>query len=97
MTVTNTRLFSKARSLEDVNTNICFVKKKKNPSVQCHVMKKPTVIHGFPPTQKKCSQEIFPGASLMAQMVKNLPAMQDTGVQSLGGEDPLGEGNGNLS
>ena len=69
--------------------------KKKNPSVQCHVMKKPTVIHGFPPTQKKCSQEIFPGASLMAQMVKNLPAMQDTGVQSLGGEDPLGEGNGN--
>ena len=36
-------------------------------------------------------------ASLMAQMVKNLPAMQDTGVQSLGGEDPLGEGNGNLS
>ena len=25
----------------------------------------------------------------MAQMVKNLPAMEDTGVQSLGGEDPL--------
>ena len=28
-------------------------------------------------------------ASLLAQMVKNLPAMQDTGVQSLGREDPL--------
>ena len=28
-------------------------------------------------------------------MVKNLPAMQETGVPSLGGEDPLGEGNGN--
>ena len=28
-------------------------------------------------------------ASLMAQMVKNLPAMQDTWVQSLGREDPL--------
>ena len=28
-------------------------------------------------------------ASLEAQMVKNLPAMQDTWVQSLGGEDPL--------
>ena len=29
------------------------------------------------------------GASLVAQMVKNLPAMQDTWVQSLGWEDPL--------
>ena len=32
-------------------------------------------------------------ASLVAQMIKkNLPAMQETQVQSLGGEDPLGEG-----
>ena len=28
----------------------------------------------------------------MAQMVKNLPAMQETQVQSLGWEDPLEEG-----
>ena len=28
----------------------------------------------------------------MAQLVKNLPAMQETQVQSLGGEDPLAEG-----
>ena len=28
-------------------------------------------------------------ASLVAQMVKNLPAMQETWAQSLGGEDPL--------
>ena len=28
----------------------------------------------------------------MAQMVKNLPAMQETWVQSLGLEDPLEEG-----
>jgi len=28
-------------------------------------------------------------ASLVAQMVKNLPAMQETGVRSLGWEDPL--------
>ena len=28
-------------------------------------------------------------ASLVAQVVKNLPAMQETWVQSLGGEDPL--------
>ena len=34
-------------------------------------------------------------ASLVAHFVKNLPAMQETQVQSLGGEDPLGEGNGN--
>ena len=30
-------------------------------------------------------------ASLVAQMVKNLPAMQETQVQSLGQEDPLGK------
>ena len=28
-------------------------------------------------------------ASLIAQLVKNLPAMQETWVQSLGWEDPL--------
>ena len=32
------------------------------------------------------------GASLVAQMVKNLPAMQETWVQSLSQEDPLKEG-----
>ena len=32
------------------------------------------------------------GASLVAQPVKNLPAMQKTWVQSLGQEDPLGKG-----
>ena len=35
-------------------------------------------------------------ASLLAQMVKNPPAMQETQVRSLGQEDPLKEGNGNL-
>ena len=30
--------------------------------------------------------------SLVAQMVKNLPEMQETWVQSLGGEDPLEKG-----
>ena len=29
------------------------------------------------------------GASLVTQMVKNLPAMQETQVQLLGSEDPL--------
>ena len=31
-------------------------------------------------------------ASLVAQMVKNLPAMQETQIQSLGQEDPLEKG-----
>jgi len=31
-------------------------------------------------------------ASLVAQMVRNLPAMQETWVQSLGWEDPLERG-----
>ena len=34
--------------------------------------------------------------SLVAQMVKHLPAMRETRVQSLGWEDSPGEGNGNL-
>jgi len=37
---------------------------------------------------------LSPGASLVAQMVKNLPAMQETWVQFTGGRSP-GEGNGN--
>ena len=39
-----------------------------------------------------CQQPVFIRASLMAQMVKNLPAMQETWVQSLGQEDPLEKG-----
>ena len=36
-----------------------------------------------------CIAHVFLGASLVAQMVKNLPAMQELWVQSLGWEDPL--------
>ena len=35
------------------------------------------------------NKEHHTGASLVAQMVKNLPAMQKTRVRSLGWEDPL--------
>ena len=35
---------------------------------------------------------VLTGASLVAQTVKNLPAMQETWVQSLGREDPLEKG-----
>ena len=34
---------------------------------------------------------VFPGTSLVAEMVKRLPAMWETQVQSLGWEDPLEE------
>ena len=34
-------------------------------------------------------------ASLVVQMAKNMPAMQETWVLSLGWEDPLEEGDGN--
>ena len=34
----------------------------------------------------------YPWASLVAQLVKNLPAMQDTRVQSLGWKHPLVKG-----
>ena len=34
-------------------------------------------------------------ASLVAQGLKRLPAMQETWVRSLGREDPSGDGNGN--
>ena len=34
---------------------------------------------------------LLPRASLVAQLVKNLPAMQETRVQSLGQEDSLEE------
>ena len=37
----------------------------------------------------KRTQKEGPFATLIAQLVKNLPAMQETQVQSLGGEDPL--------
>ena len=34
-------------------------------------------------------------ASLVAQLVKNPPAMQETQARFLGGKDPLEKGNGN--
>ena len=34
----------------------------------------------------------YSSASLVTQMVKNPPAMRETSVRFLGGEDPLGEG-----
>ena len=41
---------------------------------------------------KKCRSIWLEGASLVAQTVKNPPAMQETLVRSLDQEDPLEEG-----
>ena len=41
------------------------------------------------------SDLIMYGASLIAQLVKNLPAMRETWVRSVGWEDPPGGGHGN--
>ena len=41
---------------------------------------------------KRCSTSLIIGAFLVAQMVKNLPAMQVTWVQSLSQENPLEKG-----
>ena len=37
------------------------------------------------------------GAFLVAQTIKELPVVQETGVQSLGGEDPLEKGRATYS
>ena len=40
----------------------------------------------------RIQQPNLPRASLVAQTVKNLPAMQETWIESLGWEDPLEKG-----
>ena len=45
-----------------------------------------------PPPRDLPNPGIEPWASLVVQLVKNLPTMQETLVQSLGWEDPLEEG-----
>ena len=42
--------------------------------------------------QDKTPEKQLKWASLVAQLVKNLPAMQETWVQSLSWEDPLEKG-----
>ena len=46
---------------------------------------------GIPSSWDLCLFDM-PGTSLVSQLVKNLPEMQDTWVLSLGWEDPLEEG-----
>ena len=59
-------------------------------------MGNPCHLRQFPPEWKSVSLFFWWGGyfwvSLVAQTVKNLPAMQETWVQSLGQEDPLEKG-----
>ena len=54
----------------------------------------PIYHHALPtsPGERTKSRFYLTWSSLVAQMVKNLPAMQKTQVQSLGQEDPLEKG-----
>ena len=51
----------------------------------------------FQRQQMLCSWVSFIGASAVAQLVKNLPAMSETWVQSLGCKDPLEKGKATYS
>ena len=57
------------------------------------------LVHVFTFQHNKMSQThlelLLPWLSLVAQMVKNLPAMQETQARFLGWEDPLEEGMAN--
>ena len=48
-------------------------------------------------SDKDLGEKIVNLASLVAQVVKDLPEMQETWVQSLGGENPLEKGMANHS
>ena len=53
------------------------------------LQKNPNEYFGQPDIKLKSPEQ---QASRVAQMIKNLPAMQETRVQSLGWEDPLEKG-----
>ena len=60
---------------------------KQSQSVSCSVMSDSLRPHGLQPARL-----LWPWASLVAQLVKNMPAMRETQVHSLGQEDPLENG-----
>ena len=62
--------------------------------VACYTLSYPEALYIVPGTQQALNKSNhFPiWASLVAQMVKKVPATQETWVRSLGQEDPLEEG-----
>ena len=58
-----------------------------------YILKLPPGVHCPPLASSSRSSGVF----LVAQMIKNLPAMQETQVQSLGQEEPLEKGMAVLS
>ena len=57
---------------------------------EAHLLKLPTFVRQH--SNHLCPLLQHKRASLVSQLVKNLPAMQETWVQSLGWEDPLQKG-----
>ena len=71
-----------------------FDKKCQNDKMTCHFEKCKVYVSFVKFCKVHCKFLFINGyrilqASLVAQMVKNLPTMQETRVQSLGQEDPL--------
>ena len=62
-----------------IDTYICMAE-----SLHCSLETITTLLISYTPIQNR--------ASLVAQMIKNLPTMQETRVRSLGQEDPLEKG-----
>ena len=56
-----------------------------------HYLSKDSCVKKIPWRRERLPTPVF-WASLVAQLVKNLPVMQETWVQSLGWEDPLEKG-----
>jgi len=69
----------KGSSKKHIIKIVAIIKNKKRPLLIRSLREKPLVLYKGE-------------ASLVAQLVKNLPAMQETWVQSLGWEDPLEKG-----
>ena len=66
------------------------VKSESEVAQSCPTLSDPTdCSQQAAPSMRFARQEYWNGNSLLAQMVKNMPAMQDIQVQSLGWEDPL--------
>ena len=50
------------------------------------------MVHGVSESQTRLSDGAQHSVYMVAQMVKNLPEMQETRIQSLGQEEPLQKG-----
>ena len=76
-----------------MQTGIYRMEKKQGPDVStANYIQYPVINHYGKEYKKECIYLCITGTSLMAQMVKNLPAMWETWVRPLNWEGPLEEG-----